>query len=68
MCSLAVDWLTMVSVDMQAVAVVFEGTAGVSGEGEGDEDEPSRLRLAKDAVAGLPTVITRWWRIKQKLV
>ena len=46
------------SVDVQAVAVVFEGTAGVSGKGEGVEDEPSRLRLAKDAVAGLPTVIT----------
>ena len=48
----------MLSVDVQAVAVVFEGTAGVSGKGEGVEDEPSRLRLAKDAVAGLPTVIT----------
>ena len=46
----------MMSVDVQAVAVVFEGTAGV-GKGEGVEDEPSRLRLAKDAVAGLPTVI-----------
>ena len=48
----------MLLVDVQAVAVVFEGRAGVSGEGEGDEDVPSRLRLAKDAVAGLPTVIT----------
>ena len=55
---MAVDWLTMLSVDVKTVAVVFEGTAGVSGEGEGDEDVPSRLRLAKDVVAGLPRVIT----------
>ena len=47
-------WLTMLSVDVQAVAVVFEGTAGVSGKGEGVEDEPSRLRLAKDSVAAFP--------------
>ena len=51
---MGIAWLTIMSVDVQAVVVVFEGTTGVSGKGEGVEDEPSRLRLAKDAVAAFP--------------